>query len=67
MYSLCDYLKFKDYIATIDKEENVLADKIKKMRQTLNSINDEIKTYEREHQGQVDELSAQKKLLLVMR
>jgi predicted nucleic acid-binding Zn-ribbon protein len=45
----------------IEQETKTVAEKVRKLRQTLNSLNDEIKNFEKEHQAQVDHLSSQKR------
>jgi len=49
----------------IDQEVKTVAEKLRKNRQALNSLNDEIKSLEKEHPFQVDSISSQKRMVNV--
>jgi len=51
----------KEYTTLLEQETKTVAEKVRKHRQTLNSINEEIKNLEKEHQSQVDYHSSQKR------
>jgi len=51
----------KEYTQLLEQETKTVAEKVRKYRQSLNSINDEIKNLEKEHQSQVDYHSSQKR------
>jgi len=51
------------YIQLIEQEVKTVAEKLRKNRQSLNSLNDEIKGLEKEHPFQVDSISSQKRMV----
>lgn len=58
-------IDIQEYKQVVDQETALIAEKVRKLRQTLNSLNEEIKNLEKEHQGQVDYASSQKRLVNV--
>lgn len=60
------FVNCQEYTQLVDQDTKAAAEKVRKLRQNLNSINDEIKALEKEHQSQVDYVSSQKRLVNVI-
>ena len=45
----------------LEHETKSLTEKVRKLRGTLNKVNEDIKNLEKDHQSQVDQVSSQKR------
>ena len=51
----------QEYMQLLEHETKSLTEKVRKLRGTLNKVNEDIKNLEKDHQSQVDQVSSQKR------